>query len=270
MKMAFASSRPVLLALAASMIFNPAAFNPMARADAPATAGTKPAIPASPLATTEQAIDQRLEGKFLFIRGFYLDDKLEFDLNGKVVGAPQKGSFTLSALEVKKVHSTKHSIVIEADRIGLHFFGGLPYEDDNKPFERIKVSKKPVEITIDRLVIEPEKKKKKHKGDDKQVAAKPGATPAGAPPAPGALAPNATQTATSGVATPPDVTFDEADSKAATPATTGDKTDLTATAAPLRCPRPRPSIRRIMIPRKAGCSCQRHSTRSSLLASTRP
>ena len=219
MKMALASSRPALFALAASLLFSPMGQ----AADAPLTAGTKPAIPASPLATTEQAIDQRLEGKFVFIRGFYLDDKLEFDINGKIVGAPQKGSFTLSALEVKKVHSTKHSIVIEADRIGLHFFGGLPYEDDNKPFERIKVSKKPVEITIDRLVIEPEKKKKQKKGDNKPaVAAKTATTPAGTTTATASPA----KPEASGVSNPPDVTFDEADNKtAATP-------DLTAKAAP--------------------------------------
>ena len=225
MKMALASSRPVLLALAASLI-----FSPMGRADAPSITGATPAIPASPLATTEQAIDQRLEGKFLFLRGFYLDDKLEFDTNGKIVGAPQKGSFTLSALEVKKVHATKKSIVIEADRIGLHFFGGLPYEDDNKPFERIKVSKKPLEITIDRLVIEPEKKKKKKKGDDKQVAAKPATAPGGTPAAASTPAPAATEASTSGVANPPDVTFDEADTKGAPDAEA--KPDLTAKAAP--------------------------------------
>ncbi len=223
MKTAIASSRPVLLALIASLV-----LSPMGRADAPVI---KPAVPAAPLATTEQAIDQRLEGKFLFLRGFYLDDKLEFDVNGKIVGNPQKGSFTLSALEVRKVHATKHSLVIEADRIGLHFFGGLPYEDDSKPFERIRVSKKPVEITIDRLVIEPEKKKKKKKDAPQVAAAKPGA-----PAAPGAPVPASTETAaTSGVANPPDVTFDDADAKtpdAPTPASAAKPTDLTTKAAP--------------------------------------
>jgi TonB family protein len=236
MKMALASSRPVLLALAASFI-----FSPMGRAaDAPSVTGAKPAIPASPLAISEQEIDKRLEGKFLFLRGFYLDDKLEFDINGKVVGGPQKGSFTLSALEVKKVRATKKTIVIEADRIGLHFFGGLPYEDDDKPFERIKVSKKPLEITIDRLVIEPEKKKKKHKGDDKQVAAKPATTPAGAPAAAGSPAPGTTtEASTSGVANPPDVTFDEADANSS-PDATATRTDLTAKAAPAALPKAAP------------------------------
>ncbi len=204
MKMAFATSRPALLALAASLILQPLS-HAASRDDVPLG---PPAIPTTPLATTEQAIDQRLEGKFFFLRGFYQDDKLRFDTDGKAVGNPQKGSFTLSALEVTKVRSNKHSIIIDADRIGLHFFGGLPYEDDSKPFERIKVSKKPIEITIDRLDITPEKKKKHKDKDDREATS---TVAKAATPAPAAAE-------TTGVANPPDVTFDDADSKTA-PAT---------------------------------------------------
>ncbi len=159
--------RPVSALLALAMC---ALANPAMRAD------NRPAAPAAPLvipsgaATTPEAIEQRLQGKTLFLRGFYLDDHLEFDTGGKVEGNPAKGSFTLSGIEVKKVHFTKHSVEIEGDRIGLHFFGALPYEDDSKPYESIKVSGKPVQISIERLVIEPEKKKKnkeKDKGKDK-------------------------------------------------------------------------------------------------------
>ena len=207
-------TRHALLAVTATLLSSAAG-----RADSPLAAA--PTVTNSSLSTTEQAIDQRLEGKFFFLRGFYLNDKLEFDINGKAVGTPQKGSFTLSGLEVKKVRSTKHSIVIEADRIGLHFFGSLPYEDDSKPFERIKVSKKPVEITIDRLVIEPEKKKKKKEKDAPQVAK---AVPVGAKTStlPFATAPVADET--TGVANPPEVTFDDVDAST--------KTDLTAKALP--------------------------------------
>jgi TonB family protein len=101
-----------------------------------------------------------------------------------VIGSPVKGSFALSAVEIDKVKFNKHSMEIEAHRVGLHFFGALPYEDDTKPFERIKVDpKKSMEMEIERLVIEPEKKKKKKdekkddKKDDKEVAAKSDATP---------------------------------------------------------------------------------------------
>ncbi len=125
----------------------------------------------SPAATTPEALEQRLMGKTVYLRGFYLDDHLEFDTAGKIEGTPARGSFTLSALEIKKVHFTKHSMQIEGDRYGLHFFGALPYEDDSKPFEKIRVSKKPVEITIERVVIEPEKKKKKNKDEVKAAKA---------------------------------------------------------------------------------------------------
>ena len=103
----------------------------------------------------------------------------QFATDGKPVGSPQRGSFALSAIEIDKVKFTKHSMEIEAHRVGLHFFGALPYEDDTKPFERIKVDpKKTMNIEIDRLVIEPEKKKKKKdekddKKDGKEIATKP-------------------------------------------------------------------------------------------------
>jgi TonB family protein len=113
-------------------------------------------------------------GKTFYLRGFYQDDKLQFATDGKAIGNPQKGSFALSAVEIDKVKFNKHSVEIEAHRVGLHFFGALPYEDDTKPFERIKVDpKKSMDIEIERLVIEPEKKKKKKddKKDEKETAA---------------------------------------------------------------------------------------------------
>jgi TonB family protein len=128
-------------------------------------------------APTPEALSAELVGKTFFLRGFYQDDKLQFATEGKVVGGGQKGSFALSGVEIDKVKFTKHSMEIEAHRVGLHFFGALPYEDDTKPFERIKVDpKKSMNIEIDRLVIEPEKKKKKKddkkdgKKDEKEIA----------------------------------------------------------------------------------------------------
>lgn len=130
-------------------------------------------------ASTPEALSAELVGKTFFLRGFYQDDKLQFATDGKVAGSPQKGSFALSGVEIDKVKFTKHTMEIEAHRVGLHFFGALPYEDDSKPFERIKVDpKKSMNIEIERLVIEPEKKKKKKdekKKDDKEIAAKPAA-----------------------------------------------------------------------------------------------
>ncbi len=136
------------------------------------TQGPQAVAPAS----TPEALSAELVGKTFFMRGFYQDDKLQFATDGKVAGSPQKGSFALSAVEIDKVKFTKHTMEIEAHRVGLHFFGALPYEDDSKPFERIKVDpKKSMNIEIERLVIEPEKKKKKKdekKKDEKEIAAR--------------------------------------------------------------------------------------------------
>jgi TonB family protein len=144
-----------------------------------ATANAPKGAQAIAPASTPEALSAELVGKTFYLRGFYQDDKLEFATDGKAVGGPQKGSFALSALEIDKVKFTKHSMEIEAHRVGLHFFGALPYEDDSKPFERIKVDpKKSMNIEIDRLVIEPEKKKKKKdekNKDEKEAAEKPGA-----------------------------------------------------------------------------------------------
>jgi TonB family protein len=140
---------------------------------APATSST----PAPPVAAagdaallkstpplTEDALQARYVGKLIFLRGSYLGDDLNFDQNGKVDGSPAVGSFTLSAFEVRKVKLSKHKLDIEADRYGLHFFGALPYEDDPKLFDQVKISKKPVHISIDReLIVVPKVKKDKKK-----------------------------------------------------------------------------------------------------------
>ncbi len=117
---------------------------------------------------TEDQIRAQLNGKLLFLRGFYLDNNLKFNEKGDVTGSPQKGSFTLCALDVKKVHLTKHALELEGDRYGLHFFGALPYEDDSKPFDRVRLTgkqSKPVKITIDRELVVIPKVKKPKKGE---------------------------------------------------------------------------------------------------------
>ncbi len=115
---------------------------------------------------TEDALRSRYVGKLIFLRGSYLGDDLNFDVNGKVNGSPTVGSFTLSAFEVRKVKLSKHKLDIEADRYGLHFFGALPYEDDTKAFDKVKISKKPVHISIEReLIVVPKVKKEKKPKD---------------------------------------------------------------------------------------------------------
>lgn len=140
-----------------------------AAAPAPAPALGPPAVSIS---DTPDALARQLQGKTFYLRGFYQDEHLEFDTAGKPSRPMQKGSFALSAVQIDQVKFTKHAIEMKGHRMGLHFFGALPYEDDSKPFELIKVDpKKSVQIDIERLVIEPEKKKKK-KDLEKEAAAK--------------------------------------------------------------------------------------------------
>jgi TonB family protein len=172
-------ARPLSALAAACLMTAPFAScqTPVPAVTAPVATGAQAVQPAS----TPEALSAALVGKTFYLRGFYQDDKLEFATDGRVVGSPLRGSFALSAIEIDKVKFGKHSMEIEAHRIGLHFFGALPYEDDTKPFERIKVDpKKAITIEVDRLVIEPEKKKKKkdEKKDTKEIAAKPAAAAA--------------------------------------------------------------------------------------------
>ncbi|MGB9416385.1 MAG: energy transducer TonB [Acidobacteriaceae bacterium] len=170
---------PAFALAAACLMTTPFATSQTPKPSAAVAAPTGAAAVQS--ASTPEALSAELVGKTFYLRGFYQDDKLQFATDGKAIGNPQKGSFALSAIEIDKVKFSKHSMEIEAHRVGLHFFGALPYEDDTKPFERIKVDpKKAMNIEIERLVIEPEKKKKKKdekkddkdgKKDEKEIAA---------------------------------------------------------------------------------------------------
>jgi TonB family protein len=169
-----ARAYPAFVLFAACLMTTSFASSQVPTATSIVSAGAAAVQPAS----TPEALSAALVGKTFYLRGFYQDDKLQFAMDGKAIGNPQKGSFALSAIEIDKVKFNKHSMEIEAHRVGLHFFGALPYEDDTKPFERIKVDpKKSMNIEIERLVIEPEKKKKKkddkkdEKKDEKETAA---------------------------------------------------------------------------------------------------
>ena len=139
------------------------------------------AAPVSTAQLSEDDLKVRYAGKFIFLRESYMGEELNFDIDGKIKGSPAAGSFTLSALKVTKVNLSKHKVEIEADRYGLHFLAAVPYEDNSKSFDKVKISKKPVRITIDReLVVTPKVKKEKKKGDapPQQLAAGQTAAPA--------------------------------------------------------------------------------------------
>ena len=161
---------------------------------APAAAPNSASQASEPGSITEDELRKQLEGKDLFLRGGYLDNNLNFNEHGVLIGHSPKGSYTLCGIRINKVRLLKHKVELEGARYGLHFLGALPYEDPTKAVDRVNITpkKKDVRITIDReLVVKPKKEKEKGKGKGPQPAVKP--VPAAAPPA-ATPAPNAETT----------------------------------------------------------------------------
>lgn len=149
---------------------------------------------AEPAEITEDEIKSQLVGKQLFLRGGYLDNDLGYNEHGILVSHSPQGSYTLSAIQIDKVHLAKHKLELEGERFGLHFLGALPYEDPTAAVDRVNITpkKKVVKITIDRELVvklkekreKPEKEKpEKGKPADPapKVAAAPAPTTASAP-----------------------------------------------------------------------------------------
>jgi outer membrane biosynthesis protein TonB len=186
--------------------------SPAASPSVPAHA-SQPAHAAEPNEISEDEIKSLLVGKQLFLRGGYLDNDLSYNENGVLVSHSPQGSYTLSAIQIDKVHLAKHKLELEGERFGLHFLGALPYEDPTSAVDRVNITpkKKVVKISIDReLVVKPkEKKEKPEKGKPTNPAPK-----VATPPAPAtAPTPSAAPVSSATPATP------------ATPAETANATD---------------------------------------------
>ena len=121
---------------------------------------------------TEDELKQWLVGKQLILRGGFLGDSLGFNEHGAPIGHPAVGSYTLSAVQIDKVHLTKHKVELEGSRYALHFLGALPYEDTSKTIERIKITpkKKMLHISIDREQLIKQKKDKESEKKEKESA----------------------------------------------------------------------------------------------------
>lgn len=150
--------------------------------DAKAAAQAPPLPDASLLApalsprVTEEEIRQMLAGKQLYLRGLWLDDELHFDLTGALIGQSAKGSFTLCAVQIDKVHLTKRRLELEGVRYGIHFAGEASWENQAASFDRIRVTpkKKHLRVIIDRQVVITPKKKKGERTPAAETAAAPG------------------------------------------------------------------------------------------------
>ncbi len=151
---------------------------------APAAAPNQPA-PATPQdaqtgAITEDEIKQLLVGKTLYMRDGYLDNSLSFDEHGKLTGHSPQGSYTLSLVEIDKVHLSKHKVELTGIRYGLHFLGARPDEDPTKAVDKVRITpkKKVLKITIDRELVVTPKKKKGKKGEETPAGNAGSGTPA--------------------------------------------------------------------------------------------
>jgi len=178
----------------------PASVQSTTAAPAPAENTSAEAQPSGGI--TEDSLKQQLAGKTLYIRSGYLDSSLSFNEHGQLLGHSPQGSYTLSLVQIDKVHLTKRRVELEGVRYGLHFLGALPNEDPSKAVDKVRITpkKKVLKITIDReLVVIPKKKKEKGKDHlpDPGVANEASATPAPAPETQRSSDPGAVTTTTS-------------------------------------------------------------------------
>ena len=139
---------------------------PAEPAPAPAASQGSPSHASEPGEITEDEVRRLLIGKELFLRGGYLDNDLNYNENGVLIGHSPQGSYTLSGIQIDKVRLDRHKVELEGQRFGLHFLGALPYEDPTKAVDRVNITpkKKLVRIAIDReLVVKPKREKEKGK-----------------------------------------------------------------------------------------------------------
>ena len=130
----------------------------------PQSAAPKETPPQETSGLTEAELKKMLAGKALFLRGGYLDNTLSFDEHGRLIGHSPQGSYTLCAIQIDRVHVTKHKVTLEGARYGLHFLGQLASDDPSSAYDRVRITpkKKVVKITIDReIVVKPKKEKEK-------------------------------------------------------------------------------------------------------------
>jgi len=152
-----------------------AAASPATRGDAPSVSVKNSALSQGAFTVQtvggeikEDQLKQLLVGKTMYLRGGYQDNNLEFDEHGQLLGHSAKGSFTLSQIQINKVKLSKHKVVLEGDRYGLHFLGAAPFEDPTAATDRVKITPKKKSVRASFVREEVEKPKKKDKSENKK------------------------------------------------------------------------------------------------------
>jgi len=79
------------------------------------------ALPIHAANPAEQELQTKFLNRAVFIRGFYSNDDLSFDAQGKPIGSPTSGPWSLALFEVQKVKLDKHRIEFEGFRAASVF-----------------------------------------------------------------------------------------------------------------------------------------------------
>jgi hypothetical protein len=88
----------------------------------------------------ETSIRAKLGGKPLYLKGFWSEDELKFDADGRPIEIYKTTSFTLAGFEPTKVKISHNKAKIEGRRIALRF------ADDH--VERVKTDKMTIELAL--------------------------------------------------------------------------------------------------------------------------
>lgn len=134
--------------------------------------GAKPAATAEVHAITEDQLKAQLQGKTFYLRSGYIDNELHFNDQGNLLGSSPKGSYTLSMVQIDRVHLSKHKVELVGIRYGIHFLGASPTEDPLTASDKVRITpkKKVLRIAIDRAQVVAPKKAKKSKHAAARVA----------------------------------------------------------------------------------------------------
>jgi TonB family protein len=74
---------------------------------------------ALPAQSNQPALETRLIGKPLYLRGLWSADTLHFDGTGALIGTSETTSFTLAGVDIKRVQLNGNGLIIDGRRMGL-------------------------------------------------------------------------------------------------------------------------------------------------------
>ena len=85
---------------------------------------------------------ERLVGKALFLRGFYVSNDLRYDAAGRVQGVPKVGEWTVAGVNVLKVQRRPGEVELDGVRVAIR------YNADQRQFERHPQNDEKMKIVI--------------------------------------------------------------------------------------------------------------------------